>query len=147
MLGSNNFFVEWIVGKHLLLPSKVDLIQQRQCDLYLLLENLFLFKAIISKSFKREQGSKITVNVGDHNRQGLIERFNRTLESLISIYQESRNTNRYIDVLEDIVHNYNHSHHRGINDTPESRYQTNPKTGTIQTKALNNQIKIGKSAF
>jgi hypothetical protein len=59
MLGSNNFFVEWIVGKHLLLQSKVDLIQQRQCDLYLLLENLFLFKAIISKSFKREQGSKL----------------------------------------------------------------------------------------
>jgi hypothetical protein len=45
--------------------------------------------------------------------------------------------------LEDIVHNYNNSHHRGINDTPESRHQTNPKTGTIKSKALNTQIKIG----
>ncbi|OAJ40914.1 hypothetical protein BDEG_24597 [Batrachochytrium dendrobatidis JEL423] len=47
---------------------------------------------------------QITVNVGDHNRQGLIE---------------------------------------SINDTPESRYQANPKTGTIKSKALNTQIKIG----
>ena len=89
---------------------------------------------------KENKVRQITVNVGDHKRQGLIERFNRTLESVISIYQESRKTNRYIDVLEEIVHNYNHSHHRGINDTPESRYQTNPKTGTIQTKALNYKI-------
>jgi uncharacterized membrane protein YheB (UPF0754 family) len=85
----------------------------------------------------------LTVNVGDHNRQGLIERFNRTLESIISKYQGSRKTNRYIDALEDIVHNYNHSHHRGINDTPESRYQENPKIVKIITKALNNQIKTG----
>ncbi|OAJ44410.1 hypothetical protein BDEG_27638 [Batrachochytrium dendrobatidis JEL423] len=34
-------------------------------------------------------------------------------------------------------------HHKGINDTPESRYQANPKTGTIKSKALNTQIKIG----
>ena len=85
----------------------------------------------------------ITVHVDDHNRQGLIERFNRTLESIISKYQESRSTNKYIDVLEDIVHNYNNSHHKGINDTPESRYQANPKTGKIKSKALNTQNKIG----
>jgi hypothetical protein len=92
---------------------------------------------------KENKVRQITFNVGDHNRQSLIERFNRTLESFISKYQESRKTNRYIDVLEDIVHNYNHSHHWGINDTPESRNQTNPKTGTIKIKALNNQIIIG----
>jgi hypothetical protein len=71
----------------------------------------------------------ITVNVGEHNRQGLIERSNRTLESIISKYQESRSTNRSIDVLEDIVHNYDHSYRKGIHDTLEkSRYQANPKT-------------------
>ena len=77
------------------------------------------FQTLLKESKVRH----ITVNVGDHNRQGLIERFNRTLESIISKYQESRSTNRYIDVLEDIVHNYNNSHHKGINDTPESRYK------------------------
>jgi hypothetical protein len=85
----------------------------------------------------------ITVNVDDHNRQGLIERFNRTLEGIISKYQESRKTNRYIDVLEDIFYNYNNSHHRSITDTPESRYQTNPSTGTIKTRSFNNPIKVG----
>jgi transposase InsO family protein len=35
----------------------------------------------------------ITVNVGDHNRQGLIERFN-----IIKHYQEPRKSNRYVNV-------------------------------------------------
>jgi ribosomal protein L21E len=65
------------------------------------------------------------------------------LESIISKYQESRKTNKYIDVLEDIVYNYNHSHHRGINDNPESRYQANTNIGIIKMNKLNNQIKIG----
>jgi transposase InsO family protein len=56
----------------------------------------------------------VTVNVGDHNRQGLIERFNRIIENSISRYQESRKSNRYIDVLEDIVFNYNHTYHRSV---------------------------------
>lgn len=60
---------------------------------------------------KENKVRHITVNVYDHNRQGLIERFNRTLEGIISKYQESRKRNRYIDVLEDIVYNYNHTHH------------------------------------
>jgi len=45
--------------------------------------------------------------------------------------------------LENIVYNYNHTHHSVINDTPEARYQKNPSTGTIKTKGINNTIKIG----
>ena len=85
----------------------------------------------------------ITVNVGDHNRQGLIERFNRTLEGIIAFYQESRKSNRYIDVLEDIVFNYNHTYHRGVNDIPESRYQKNPSSGSMKVKAIKHSIKVG----
>ena len=47
----------------------------------------------------------VTVIPGDHNRQSIVERFNRTLESTIAKYQNSRNTNKYIDALEDLVHN------------------------------------------
>jgi hypothetical protein len=85
----------------------------------------------------------ITVNVGDHNRQGLIERFNQTIENNIARYHESRKSNRCIDVLEDIVFNYNHTYHRGVNDIPESRYQKNPSSGSIKVKTANHSIRVG----
>jgi flagellar biosynthesis chaperone FliJ len=66
----------------------------------------------------------ITVDVGNHKRQGIVERFNRTIALLISRYQESRNTNRFIDVLDDLVYNYNHTMNRAINNTPENRFST-----------------------
>jgi transposase InsO family protein len=67
----------------------------------------------LNKSFQRLLKSMnvrhITVDVGNHKRQGIVERFNRTIALLISRYQESRNTNRYIDVLDDLVYNFNHT--------------------------------------
>jgi hypothetical protein len=85
----------------------------------------------------------ITVNVGDHNRQGVIERFNQTIENNIARYQESRKSNRYIDVLEDIVFNYNHTYHRSVNDIPESRYHKNPSSSSIKVKTTNHSIRVG----
>jgi hypothetical protein len=84
----------------------------------------------------------ITVHVGDHNRQGLIERFNRTLEGIIALYQESRKSNRYVNVLEDIVFNYNHTYHRGVDDVPEARYRENPSIGSMKVKAIKHSIKV-----
>ncbi|OAJ43890.1 hypothetical protein BDEG_27203 [Batrachochytrium dendrobatidis JEL423] len=85
----------------------------------------------------------ITVNVGDHNIQGLIERFNRTLENIIARYQESRKSNRYIDVLQDIVFNYNNTYHRGVNDIPQQLYLGNQSTGTMNVKITKHSIKVG----
>ena len=85
----------------------------------------------------------ITVDVGNHRRQGIVERFNKTIENLISRYQESRNTNRYIEILDDLVYNYNHTIHRAINETPENKYNLNLNSGFIKAFQLNNQIKIG----
>jgi transposase InsO family protein len=68
----------------------------------------------LNKSFqgllKSANVRHITVDVGNHRRQGIVERFNKTVENLISPYQESRNTNRYIEILDDLVYNYNHSY-------------------------------------
>jgi transposase InsO family protein len=77
------------------------------------------FQALL-KSFKVQH---TTAQVGDHNRQGIIE---RTIEAMIAKYQESRKTNRYIDALDDIVFN-----HRTIKDTPENRYIKNQSHGHI----------------
>ena len=96
------------------------------------------------RQLMKERGIRhITVAPGDHKRQGIIERFNRTLEKMISKYQESRKTNKYIDVLDDLVYNYNHTHHRTIDSLPERRFQTNPNSGTIKVTVYQNQIKVG----
>jgi hypothetical protein len=72
-----------------------------------------------------------------------VERFNRTLENIISKYQETRQTNRYIDVLNDIVFNYNNTYHRGIHDTPENKHSMNTNAGTLSLPYYYSKIKIG----
>ena len=48
----------------------------------------------------------------------LVERFNRTLKTRMFKYFTAQNTRRYIDVLPDLVHGYNHTVHRSIKMAP-----------------------------
>ena len=60
-----------------------------------------------------------TAQEGDHHKMGMIERFNRTMKALLGKYFTAFNTKgKWIDTLEDIVYNYNHTFHRGIQCTP-----------------------------
>lgn len=55
---------------------------------------------------------------GDHHRLGLIERFNQTVRRLINNYLIAYETNKYIDVLHMLIHNYNNTNHSTTNTTP-----------------------------
>ena len=46
---------------------------------------------------------------------GIVERVNKSLQSLLYKYMTQNNTDRYIDVLDEIVETYNRRPHRGIN--------------------------------
>jgi transposase InsO family protein len=92
---------------------------------------------------KKHNITHITVQTGDHNRQSIIERFNRSIEAIISKYQLSRNTNKYIDILDDIVYNYNHTYHRGINDIPEITHLKSSSTGKIKNGFIDTGLKVG----
>ena len=76
----------------------------------------------ISKIFTdlmKSHGIKITyVDVGEHNRLGVVDRFIQTLRNMINKYSYSHNTNKYIDVLDDIVEKYNNSYNSGIESIP-----------------------------
>ena len=50
-------------------------------------------------------------------KAAVVERFNRTLKSKLYKYFTSNMTNRWIEVLQDIVHSSNHSKHRIIKRT------------------------------
>jgi hypothetical protein len=57
------------------------------------------------------------------NKQAMIERFNYTLWMRLKKYMAKNNTHKYIDVLDDIIYNYNHTEHSSIGHTPEDVFE------------------------
>ena len=57
-------------------------------------------------------------NTADHNRQGIVERFNRTLRGYIERFKSANSTVSYIDSLPQLVNNYNNSFNRGLGGIP-----------------------------
>jgi Chromo (CHRromatin Organisation MOdifier) domain len=51
-------------------------------------------------------------------KASVVERFNRTLKTKMWKYFTYKNTYRYIDILQDLLHSYNNTHHRSIAMTP-----------------------------
>ena len=77
------------------------------------------FTSHIIQKFLKERGIDTqAVEVGDHHKLGIVDRFCRTLREKINKYMAMHNTTRYIDVLPKIVYNYNTSYHSGIKKKP-----------------------------
>ena len=53
-----------------------------------------------------------------HNAQGIIERFHRTLRNIIQRYLDVYNTKKYIDILPELIENYNNTEHTTLKTTP-----------------------------
>ena len=58
-------------------------------------------------------------------KAAIVERFNRTLKTEMYRYFTARNTRRYVDVLRDLLHSYNHTRHRSIGMAPVEVNDTN----------------------
>lgn len=87
-------------------------------------------------------------------KAALVERFNRTLKNKLWKYFTASATVRWLDILQDVVHSYNHSVHRSIGRAPvtvthlnahELREERRPKAaeqkGNIQ---VGDQVRISK---
>ena len=76
----------------------------------------------ISREFKQlAKTNNITIrytDVGNHKALGIVDRVCRTLRDLIERYFTMYDTRTYINVLDKLIFNYNHTHHSGINSTP-----------------------------
>ena len=70
-------------------------------------------------------------------RTGIVERVIRTIKNLIKRYLTQNNTTKYIDVLEDLIQNYNNTEHRIIRTTPYKAIST----GKRKLKPHNKMIK------
>jgi transposase InsO family protein len=51
-------------------------------------------------------------------KASIVERFQRTLKACMWRYLTKHKTRRYVDVLPDLVHSYNHTYHRSIRRAP-----------------------------
>lgn len=58
-------------------------------------------------------------------KASIVERFQRTLKTKMWRYFTHKNTNRYVDILQDLVHSYNHSFHSSIKMRPCDVNSTN----------------------
>jgi hypothetical protein len=56
--------------------------------------------------------------VGDKFKMGIVERFNRTLKSILFRYMTAVESHRWIDVLHKVIVNYNHTFNTGIHNEP-----------------------------
>lgn len=57
-----------------------------------------------------------TVQVGDHQALGIIDRLTRTLKEMTFKHFTQNNTTNWIDHLDTLINTYNNLSHRGIND-------------------------------
>jgi len=72
-----------------------------------------------NKSFKNFlAGDILLYNTFNEGKSVVIERFNRTLKSLMWKYFSEKGTYKYIDILPDLVERYNNTFHRSIGMTP-----------------------------
>lgn len=84
-----------------------------------------------------------TNEAGDHNHMGIIERFNRTIKTILEKYRSATGNKNWVNVIEEIVEGYNNSFHAttkrrpvdvasGLQD-PEQREQVTFKPLDIGT--------------
>ena len=70
------------------------------------------------QSMLRRQNIKFYTSENEDIKAAVVERFNRTLKTKMYRYFTAKNTRRYIDVLPDLLHSYNHTYHRSIGMAP-----------------------------
>ena len=87
-------------------------------------------------------------------KAAVAERFNRTLKTKMWKYFTHKNTMRYIDVLDDLLHSYNNTFHRTIKMTPSEVNAQNeeeirarlyrPKSKLVWKFKVGDQVRIGR---
>jgi len=87
-------------------------------------------KGFVNKFFQKWLKHKKIHFFTTHNEETkacVVERFNRTLKTRTWRYFTAKNTRKYLNILQGLVHNYNPSFHRSIKRTPASVSLENQK--------------------
>jgi hypothetical protein len=74
------------------------------------------FKGVFLKYLNDNQIVDLKANIGDHNSLGIIDRFSRTLKTMIAKYMTAQNTAIYYDKVNDLIQAYNNTPHSALGD-------------------------------
>ena len=84
-------------------------------------------------------------HISKGNRLGIVDTATRTIKRLIKRYMLEENTPKFIDVLDDLVENYNDTPHSGIsNKTPDDVYADEKYQKEYYEKALSHNASLQK---
>ena len=79
------------------------------------------------QAFFKEQDVGHFSTYGDA-KAAVVERWNRTLKEKMFRYFTAKNTLKYIDILQSLVHAYNHTRHSSIKEKPVNVNESNENT-------------------
>jgi len=103
------------------------------------------FRAIVIQNLLIKYGIKFVASEPyKPQSHGCIERFNRTLKGMIAKHQTLFNNAQYIDVLQDLVRNYNTTVHSAHKMTPLKVYKGENQEKALATSQKYRQKKILK---
>lgn len=97
--------------------------------------------ALFKKEVKKHNITHYLCDAGDKEKMGKIERFNRTLRDKITKYQKTFKTLRWVDVLDDLIKNYNNSVHSSTG------YKPNNVTHVMADKIRNKERENSQLAY
>jgi hypothetical protein len=108
------------------------------------------FKNSEFKDYCQKEDIELYFVKSDGHKLGIINRFHRTLKEKMTQYFTANNTVRWIDIIDTLIYNYNHSVNRGIGYAPiqvnsfmEQRIVEKKKDETALILSKKNDIKIG----
>jgi hypothetical protein len=102
------------------------------------------FKGQFDSFIEGEKILSIENKHGSHNALGIIDRFSRTLKTMIAKYMTAKNTNKWIDALPRMMKIYNDTPHNGIkkikpNDADSGKNLLEISTLNFEKQIDNNQ--------
>ena len=86
--------------------------------LYLQTDKSTEFKNSLFQDQLTEYKIQFYTSENDDIKAAIVERFNRTLKTRMYRYFTQSKSYRYVDVLENLVHSYNHTYHSSIRMSP-----------------------------
>lgn len=99
--------------------------------------------------FLKAQNIHFFTTENPETKASIVERFQRTLKGRMWKYFTHHRTLRYVDVLQDLVHGYNHAYHRSIRRAPASVNTKNEVQvsdilfGKAKTKQVKPKFNVG----
>ena len=95
------------------------------------------------RNLQNEYNFTFYIHSGDSQKtkQGIIERFNRTLRELLQRYMDAHDTKIWYNVLPDFIYNYNHKIHSTTKNKPIDIFKGNKKNE--QTYTVIDKLKLG----